>query len=238
MSWTRFHPVTRIVVVAGSIVSIASLTGWERVGDALANFSPAGGFESRCEDLPATAVSVVLRIPTIAENRTVASADLSRMSTDTGPDVRTIGLTQAKFGHRSTLEVTGIADRLGTRACVRPNVTVELFVSPMTVYVAREYGGDPCRARAIREHEQRHVDAYLGYAHESVPRLREAIERSLGRDPHFGLSVGESQSDIDRLLRGTLTSFMREAERTLATRQAAIDTPEEYERVRLACATG
>ena len=238
MSWTRFHPVTRIAVAVGAILSIASFTGWERVGEALAHFSPAGGFESRCEDLPPRSISVSMNAPNVAENRAVTSDVLTRMSESPLEAMRTIGLTQAKFGHRSTLEVKGIEDRIGARACVRPAVAVELYVAPMTVYVAREYSGDPCRTRVIREHEQRHVDAYLAFARESVPRLKHELERVLGAAPHYSYTVAEAQQSLDRRLGDALASFMRDAEQTLATRQAAIDTREEYERIRVACQAG
>jgi len=238
MTWTRFHPATRIAVVLGAILALASFTGWERVGEALAHFSPAGGFESRCESLPPSSVRIEMLQPTIAENGTVPATVLTRMSEARGDSLRTIGLTKAKFGHRSTLEVKGIEDRIGARACVRPAVSVELFVAPMTVYVAREYRDDPCRTRVIREHEQRHVDTYLAFARESVPRLKAELERVLGTAPQFGFTVGEAQSALDRRLGDALTAFMNDAEQSLAVRQAAIDTPQEYERIRLACAAG
>lgn len=238
MSWTRFHPATRIAVVTGAILALASFPGWERVGEALANFSPAGGFESRCEGLPANSVNISMTAPVVAENRTVPTAVLTRMSESRGEALRTIGLTKAKFGHRSTLEVKGVEDRIGARACVRPTVSVELFLAPMTVYVAREYSDDPCRTQVIRAHEQRHVDTYFAFARESVPRLKAELERVLGTDPQYGFTVGEAQSALDLRLGNALTSFMNEAERTLASQQAAIDTPEEYERIRLACASG
>jgi len=237
-SWTRFHPATRIAVAVGAILSIASFTGWERVGLALAHFSPAGGFESRCEDLPPSSVSISMKPPRIAEDGTVPADVLTRLSASPLEAMRTIGLTQAKFGHRSTLEVKGIEDRMGARACVRPAVAVELYVAPMTVYVAREYRDDPCRARVIREHEQRHVDTYVAFVRESVPRLKSKLELVVGPAPHFGYTVAEAQATLDRRLGDALTAFMRNAEQTLAARQAAIDTPEEYERIRLACAAG
>ncbi len=235
MSWTRFHPVTRITIVVGAILSMALFAGWERVGEALAHVSPAGGFASRCEDLPPSAVSISIEVPTVAEDRSVPTAVLSRMSESPIEALRTIGLTKAKFGHRSTLEVKGIEDRMGARACVRPAVSVELYLAPMTVYVAKEYSDDPCRTRVIREHEQRHVDTYVAFARESVPRLKAELERVLGTTPHYVQTVDEAQTTIDRRLGDALGSFMHDAERTLATRQAAIDTQEEYERIRLAC---
>ncbi len=234
-SWVRFHPVTRIVIGVCSVLILVLFTGVERIGSALANFSPAGGFEAQCGDLPAGRIEVSVLPSRVVENRGTPFEALTRMSEDSSPEIRTIGLTLANFGHRSTFEVRGLEDRNGARACVRPQVSVELFLKPLTVYVAREYSDDPCRSRVIREHEERHVAVYTAYAAEAAQQLRSDLERAIGTQPHFASSITEAQRTIDRKLGGTLEGFMREAHRTLAERQSRIDTAEEYERVRTAC---
>lgn len=235
MSWVRFHPVTRIAVVLAVIVGAAMFSGWERVGEALAHFSPGGSFENRCNELPATPVEVSLRPFTVTENRSLPFATLTRISEGPSPAHRTIGLTQANFGHRSTVDVRGFEDRIGARACVRPQVKVELYVKPLTVYIASEYGSHPCHAEVIRAHEQRHVDVYTGYAREAKARLASELATIVGREPHFGTSVLEAQRALDRRLSDFLSAFMRDSERMLAERQALVDTPEEYARVSHAC---
>ncbi|HEX4884876.1 MAG TPA: hypothetical protein VFX05_12105 [Casimicrobiaceae bacterium] len=234
-TWIRFHPVTRIVIGVASVLILAFGAGIERIGLALASFSPAGSFEKQCGDLPSSAVDVVVMPPRVIENRDTPFDALTRLSEGPSPEHRTIGLTLANFGHRSTFEVKGLEDRQGGRACVRPQVAVELYLRPLTVYVAREYSADPCRARVIREHEQRHVDVYMAYAQEAAAQLRDDLQRTLGSAPRFAASVGEAQRHVDRQVAATLEGFMREAQRTLAERQAQIDTPEEYERVRSSC---
>jgi hypothetical protein len=235
MTWTRFHPLTRIAVVAGTVVAGASFTGWERVGNALAHVSPGGSFESRCERLPASSVEVVLQPLAVTENRTEPFASLARLTVDASPDHRTIGVTQARFGHRSTVEVSGLEDRRGARACARPRVTVELFVQPITVYIASEYAHDPCRVQAIREHEQRHVDVFEAFARDAAKRLPRELSAAIGDRPSYQMSLGEAQRHLDRRIGDALSVFMRDAERTLAQRQADVDTPQEYQRVNAAC---
>lgn len=236
MSWVRFHPITRVIVVVGVILLVAAFAGWERVGSALASVSPRGSFEGRCAELPTSRVEVALLPFSVTENRKLPLEALTRISDGPSPAHRTIGLTHANFGHRSLVDVTGVEDRLGARACVRPSVKVELYVKPITVYVAREYEGDPCRSAVIREHEQRHVNVYTGYAREAANRLESELANAIGRTPFFGASVAEAQRGVDRRLGELLTAFMRESERTLAQRQALVDTPEEYARVTSACA--
>ena len=114
-------------------------------------------------------------------------------------------------------------------------MAIELYLRPLTVYVAREYSGDPCRARVIREHEERHVAVYAQFAQEAARQLSFDLRRTIGAEPLYASDVGEAQRLLDRKLAHTLDGFMREAQRTLSERQARIDTPEEYERVRTAC---
>jgi hypothetical protein len=235
MSWARFHPFTRITIVLAFVLGAALFTGVERVGEALANMSPAGSFNERCESLPVSRVQVALEPLSISHDETTPFSALTQVSEGPSPAHRTIGLTRANFGHRSSIEVKGLEDRAGVRACARPHIQVELFVRPLTVYVAREYAADPCRARVIREHEQRHVDVYAGYAREAVPLLTQRLNAIVGNAPHFAGTVDEAQSRLDRRIAETLEAFMRDSERTLAARQAEVDTPEEYERVSTAC---
>ncbi|HVE51127.1 MAG TPA: hypothetical protein VNG69_16120 [Casimicrobiaceae bacterium] len=235
MAWTRFHPLTRITIVLALVLALASLAGWERVGNALANFSPGGTFETRCAELPSSEVEVELKPLVVRENRNEPFEALARMTRDRSLQHRTIGVTQANFGHRSTVDMKGVEDRYNHRACVRPRVRVELFVQPLIVYVASEYATDPCRARVIREHEDRHVQVFATFARESAGQLATDLARVIGRGPHFGMTLEDAQHGVDRRIGDALATFMREAERTLSERQASVDTPDEYQRVGAAC---
>ena len=234
-TWARFHPLTRIVIVVASILMLPLFAGYERVVSALAHFAPGGSFEAQCGELPASAVDVKVLPHEVVENRGTPFDALTRLSEGPSPAYRTIGLTLANFGHRSTFDVKGLEDRRGGRACARPRVAVELFLNPLTVFVAREYSGDPCRARVIREHEERHVAVYAAFAQEAAGLLRSDLARAIGTEPHFASDIAEAQRHFDRRITVTLEGFMREAQRSLAERQARIDTPEEYERVRSSC---
>jgi hypothetical protein len=236
-TWARFHPLTRIVIGVAVVLIVAFGAGLDRIGSALASISPAGTFEQQCGDLPQAAVDVAVAPPRVIENHDTPFDALTRLSEGPSPAHRTIGLTLANFGHRSTFEVKGLEDRQRGRACVRPRVAVELYLRPLTVYVAREYSGDPCRARVIREHEERHVQVYVAFAEEAAAQLRDDLRRAIGDAPHFAASIREAQGHVDRQVATTLDGFMREAQRTLNERQAHIDTPEEYERVRSSCDT-
>jgi hypothetical protein len=238
MSWTGFHPLTRIAVVVTAVLTLASFAGFERVGQAIASISPRGTFDARCAALPKSLVDVRLHPLQVIEDHDQPFVALAAMTRDRSPEHRTIGVTQANFGHRSTVDVKGVEDRRQARACVRPRVQVELFVDPITVYIAREYAADPCRANAIRAHEQRHVAVFESYAREAADRLGGDLAQLVGAAPHYGASLEDVQRTLDRRIGDALSLFMRDAERTLAERQAGVDTPEEYARVSGACVPG
>lgn len=235
MIWTRFHPISRIAIVLCLVVGIASFTGWERVGIALAKMSPGGSFEERCLALPGNEVTVTLLPIAVVENVTTSYRTLTDMWENERETHRTIGLTRAKFGHRSTVDFKGVDDRAGGRACVRPKVAVELYLQPLTVFIASEYAQDPCRRKVIREHEYKHVALYREFVLEATPRLAHELQRVIGTQPTTSASIEDAQRTLDRRIGVALATFMREAERSMAARQAEVDTPEEYRHVQYAC---
>jgi hypothetical protein len=226
------HPTALAVVLAAAALAMG---GCERVAPALAKLNPLRTFESRCDELAPSSYQVRVVDAPIAEDRTQSFDSLARMSTTTSPNHRTVGLTQARFAHRSSLAVNGIEDQRSGRVCARPSVTVELSLAPMTVYIAQAYRDDPCREPLIVEHEQRHVDVYRTYVGEAAVRLQKELPRRLGTGLVLGSSMDAAQEQVDAALAATMAAFMEESARILEERNAAIDTPEEYRRISLAC---
>jgi hypothetical protein len=222
---------TAIILSAAALVT----AGCDRVAPTLAKLNPLRSFESRCAALAPSSYEVRVADAPIAEDRTRSFESLARMSTSTSPNHRTVGLTQARFTHRSSLAVNGIEDRSSGRVCARPSVSVELSLAPMTVYIAQAYRDDPCREPLIVAHEQRHVDVYRTYVGEAAAALRSELPRRLGTGLVQAPSMTAAQAQVDTALAATLAEFMQESERILEERNAVIDTPEEYLRISLAC---
>jgi len=220
------------IVLAATFITMA---GCDRAAPTLAKLNPLRGFDSRCAELAPSSYRVSVADAPIAEDRTKSFESLARMGTSASPNHRTVGLTQARFSHRSSLAVNGIEDKSSGRVCARPSVTVELSLAPMTVYIAQAYRDDPCREPLIAEHERRHVDVYRTYAGEAAVRLQRELPRRLGTGLVEATSMAAAQAQVDAALAETMAEFMAESERILEERNAAIDTPEEYLRITLAC---
>ena len=215
-------------------LALALAAGCERVATMSAN-SPFASFESRCERLPVSQVDVVRAPFTVVEDNSRAYADLAALADASSPRHRTVGLTRGTFGYRSTLELEGLEDPKGNRACARPRVRVDVSISPMTVYVAREYLGDACREPIIREHEQRHVEVFERYVDEVVPRLARKLEADVGTRVRVGASIVAMQDTLKSELAARLDDFMANARTELAARHAEVDTSSEYERLARVC---
>ena len=210
------------------------LAGCDRVA-ALASVTPFASFESRCQALPPGRIDVV-HVPTHAtEVHTLANADLERLAEPTAGHHRTVGLTRAQFGYRSTLELDGLEDPRGGRACARPHVRVEVASSEMTVYVAREYRGDRCREPLILEHEHRHVAVFEGYGEEEAPSLARELDELVGAGVRYAPTMAQAQDSLKSELAAHLDAFMARARDELAVRHAAVDTDREYEKLGRTC---
>lgn len=225
------HPAVLAVVLAATLAT----GGCERVAPALAKLNPLRTFDSRCAELAPSSYQVRVADASVAEDRTQSFDSLARMSTSTSPNHRTVGLTQARFGHRSSLAVNGIEDQRSGRVCARPSVTVELSLAPMTVYIASRYRDDPCRQPLIAAHEQRHVEVYRDYAREAAARLESELPRRLGTGLVHAPTMAAAQEQVDAALAATMAEFIADSARILDERNAAIDTPEEYRHLTLAC---
>jgi hypothetical protein len=157
------------------------------------------------------------------------------MSEPTSTHHRTVGLTRAKFGYRSTLELEGLEDPKGARACARPQMKVDIEINGTTVYVAREFHGDACREPLILAHERKHVAVFDRYADEVVTSLARDLESRIGRRVRFGGTMAGIQESLKKELAGHLDAFMESARGELDRRHAAIDTPDEYDRMTRTC---
>ena len=164
-------------------------------------------------------------LPTeVHEDYSVPYLELARLSEPSAVNHRTVGLTRAKFGYRSTLELDGLEDPRGGRACARPQVRVDVEVTGMTVYVAREYRGDACREPLILAHERLHVAVFERYAAEAAPALARELEGRVGHAVRYGATIEAVQDALKRELAAHLEAFMDRSRAELDRRHALIDT--------------
>jgi hypothetical protein len=197
--------------------------------------NPFASLDARCAKLPPARFEVVAVPVTFERDDTQSIAALTAKSGSAYETTRTMGLTTAMFGQSTDIELHVVDDRRAS-ACATPRVRVELSMQPMTVFIARELAEDDCRREVTLSHEMKHVEVFRDVLDASARDLEHSLPDAIGAELRRASSANELQQRLVVSVRDYLADFMRERQRILDEKQAAVDSPEEYARVSAACA--
>ena len=116
------------------------------------------------------------------------------------------------------------------------SVQASLLYHRIDVYIAREYPRGSCQYNSIVDHERRHVGIYHDTLAEFAPRIENTFYDVLGKmkpvhnnDPERAL-----QHYMEKLERATAPLF-DELDRVASSRNASMDTPENYRKEQQYC---
>lgn len=193
-------------------------------------------FESVCaRQLPPTQVDITTAPVSYSIDTGRSYRELTALSPDAGVLDRALGLTLTQIGYESFTELQGIEHSRGGRVCVRPAIRITLALQPMTVYVASEYRGDPCREAVILEHERRHVAVYSEFIGALARELRSAVTADFGDKIFYATDRAQAERAIRDRLGVYLEPLLRDGMQRVKDRQHTVDSPEEYARVAASC---
>jgi hypothetical protein len=145
-----------------------------------------------------------------------------------------MGLVTTDLRSAVTVGARGLTDRSGRRYCIRPDVTVRLAFSPMTMFIARELGPGSCAHRLTLDHELKHVRVYEDYLNDVRDDIRRQLLEDLGDRPLLFPSEHEADAGVRRLLEERLAPFVEGAMREVLALQKLVDSDVEYARIDLA----
>jgi hypothetical protein len=145
-------------------------------------------------------------------------------------------VTTAKLASHATVEIHSFENRDGMRACGTLGVDVLLSARPMVVYLAQELDGSPCARTATMEHEMKHVAVFRAALDEAARDLAADLPAVIGTDVQWAKSKAELQRQMNARVTDYLAEFMDQRGRELNERQNGVDSPQEYARVKGACA--
>jgi len=196
---------------------------------------PFVAFEARCAQLPAPHFEVIEIPVTYVEDGSQSIDQLTVKSGD-NPETRlTFGLTTGILSHQTDFELRSVDDPAGGRTCGTPSVRVELSMQPLLVFVAHELNAASCPRSATFAHELKHVAVFRQTLDDAARELKTELPNKLGT----GLQRASSQAELERQFKsavtGYLSDFVHRWHTTLTERHMAVDSPQEYARVRDAC---
>jgi len=159
--------------------------------------------------------------------------DLTRMASKEDA-VWVLGLTRPVLRVETQWGFQGLEDPDSRFVCMWPSLRMKLRYDPVTVFIGREFVGDPCSYEFIMAHEKRHVTVHVRQLDKTVGLLRDQLQRRIGGQIHYG-----SRAELEKRFRSEIQDYwLPRAEQELKDvrrQHEAIDTPEEYARAGSVC---
>ena len=192
-------------------------------------------FQARCEDTPTQAVDNARQPQAnyIIDN-TRSYRALSALKGNAPANAYVLGLTHVhpsfEIGHKGPV----MRDLLQRSECLMPQIDVYLAYRPIVVYIGSEFVPGTCAYQEVLAHEMRHVNAYLNQLPKVEARVRKEMLRRFDHRPLYA-PVGQSGQLLKREIAATWIPFMTRLVDQVEQMQAAIDTPQEIDRLSRVC---
>jgi hypothetical protein len=153
-------------------------------------------------------------------------------------DGRTLGLYRTELKMSSTAHLA--QHQTGDEVCVGVDrVTVRISMLLRTIYIIRAQQPGTCGYESVLAHERKHQAADDAILAEQVPRLRIEIADALAELPPRDSVPMDKAADASAELSKLIATVVKRSTSALfaarAARQAEVDNPQEYRRVRAAC---
>jgi hypothetical protein len=193
-------------------------------------------FESRCEDAMSKTVTV---LATQNNGYSIDNTQSFRALTalkggHAQSNAFVLGLTRAQGKLSIGLDGALLRDPLTGYECIAPKIDVELYYTPIVIYVGREFVPGTCAYREILAHEMRHLKAYLDHLPKVEITVRAALADRFGKKPLYA-RVGQAGASLKREIDTGWMPYMKRELGRVEVQQAQIDTPEEYARLSRVC---
>jgi hypothetical protein len=150
---------------------------------------------------------------------------------------RTQGLYRAdlEVGWRARIRTSDVA---GATCRWVDEVTVTVTMPKRTIYIVHDRHPGSCRYESVLAHERKHQATDEAVLSEHRPRLQRVAEEAAATLARAGTDAAEGDA-VKAKLTAPIAAALKRAFAALAKaraeRQAAIDTPAEYRRVRAVC---
>jgi hypothetical protein len=201
----------------------------------LALIAPSAG--AACP-APSPEIAVTLDPPEPAIDNSLPQPALQEMAGKTHHGGRTLGLYRAELSAKWQVRLGG--DASGGESCRRvERVAVELALKERVIYIVRARAPGSCGYDSVLAHERKHQAADEALLAEFRPRFAAAAAQATAAlyaaaaaSPAAGKALeARISAGVDAALRAVFAALGAERRR----RQAEIDSPGEYRRVRAAC---
>jgi hypothetical protein len=192
-------------------------------------------FQSRCEE----AMSKTVTVLTTQQNgysidNSKSFRALTALKGQAPANAYVLGLTRAQGKLSIDLDGELIRDPLSGYECVAPRIDVQLYYTPIVIYVGSEFAPGTCAYQEILAHEMRHLKAYREHLPKVEVTVRKALADRFGRKPLYA-RAGQANASLKREIDTGWMPYMKRELASVEVEQNQIDTPEEYARLSRIC---
>jgi hypothetical protein len=193
-------------------------------------------FQIRCEDTITKSVSVLKsKEDGYTVNNQLSYRALTARTGSLDRRMETLGLTVTQGMHKAKVSSGPVLqDPASGYECIAPKVEIELYYSPVRIYVGNEFAPNSCAYKEILQHEMRHLKAHQDNLARVQKVVGEALNKRFGGQPLYAPS-GTALSALQHEVNSTWFNFIRDEFAKGKVEQDKIDTPEEYARLAKTC---
>lgn len=157
----------------------------------------------------------------------------SNVITDVG------GLMQGGIELKESMRLSTLTHKGLNQICYwYDTITVSLHIKP-TIFIAKEFPRNTCRHNAIKQHELTHVKVDREIVNKYASLIGKAMQQELDRQFVYGPYMVSQSGQVEAYLKGRieniLKSYSKKMDEERKTRQQAVDSLKEYERVNNLC---
>jgi hypothetical protein len=183
-------------------------------------------------------VRIELNVPVPGIDNTLPQPTLQSLAGMQHHGGRTLGLYRTELKMSSTARLAQY--QVGDEFCIAADqVTVRISMPLRTIYIVQAREPGTCAYESVLAHERKHQTADDAILAEQIPRLRIEIADALAELPPRHSVPMHKAADASARLSELITSVVKRSASALfaarAARQAEVDNPQEYRRVRAAC---
>jgi len=192
-------------------------------------------FQIRCEDTISKTVSVLsAKNNGYTIDNHLSARTLTVMKDVAAADTYVTGLTKTESKVQIALDGPILQDVRSGYECVAPQIDIELYYVPVVIYIAKELPVDSCAYKEVLAHEMRHLQAYTDHLPKVEKNVRDALMKRFADRPLYAPS-GTAMSALRHEVDNSWLPYIKAELAMVEVEQAAIDTPEEYERLAKSC---
>jgi hypothetical protein len=192
-------------------------------------------FQIRCEDTISKSVSVLkAQQDGYTINNQLPYRALTARTGSMDRRMETLGLTVTQGLHKAAVGGPILQDPVSGYECIAPKVDIQLYYSPVRIYVGSEFAPGTCAYKEILDHEMRHLKAHMDNLARVQKVVGDALNKRFAGQPMYAPS-GTALSALQHEVGSNWFNFIRDEFEKGKADQDRIDTPEEYARLGKAC---